>query len=59
MCCSSQTDVKESQGQSSSDHVSNDTDSASPVTDENKKLMVVQGQEYPLSKSFSKTMNTA
>lgn len=35
-----------------------DTDSV-PITDENKKLVAVQGEEHPRSKSFSKTMNTA
>lgn len=58
-CRSSQIEEKKSQKQSS-DPVSSDTDNnASLVTDENKKLVAVQGQEDPHNKSFSKTMNTA
>ncbi|XP_011880859.1 PREDICTED: piezo-type mechanosensitive ion channel component 1 isoform X3 [Vollenhovia emeryi] len=55
----SHVEEKESQRRSSSVHVSGDTDSTLPMTDENKKLMAVQGQEHPGSKSFSNTMSTA
>ncbi|XP_018376714.1 PREDICTED: piezo-type mechanosensitive ion channel component isoform X7 [Trachymyrmex cornetzi] len=52
----SHEEVKESQKQSSNDHVSDDN--VPSVTDENKKLVVVQGED-PHSKVFSETMNTA
>lgn len=52
-------EVKESQRRSSTDHVSGDTESAPPITDENKKLVAVQGQEHLQNKLFSETMNTA
>lgn len=55
-CCSSHVEVKESQRRSSTDHVSGDTESAPPITDE--MLVAVQEQEHPHNKLFSETMNT-
>ncbi|XP_018346601.1 PREDICTED: piezo-type mechanosensitive ion channel component isoform X2 [Trachymyrmex septentrionalis] len=52
----SHKEIKESQKQSSNDHVLDDN--VPSVTDENKKLIAVQGED-PHSKVFSETMNTA
>ncbi|XP_071635421.1 piezo-type mechanosensitive ion channel component isoform X5 [Temnothorax longispinosus] len=53
-------EIKESERRSLSIHALGDADGSPPITDENKKLVAVQGQEHPRSK-FSKTdaMNMA
>jgi len=58
MYCSS-VEVKESQRQSSNDHEPDDADNVLPMTDENKKLVTMQGEEHLHNKLLSETMNTA
>jgi len=58
MYCSS-IEVKESQRQSSNNPELDDTDNIQPITDENKKLGIMQGEEHLHNKLLSETMNTA
>lgn len=57
MCCSSHAEIKTLQEQSLNVHATDDTRDVPPTTDDNERLVVMQGEVHSHIESLSKTMD--